>query len=52
MYIIREETWKRKWFSLLAAENNPIRTNYVKTKIDNTWKTIKCSLYGDRDKKS
>ena len=32
---------------LIAAQNNTIRTYYVKSKIDNTQQNCKCSLHGD-----
>ena len=34
---------------LLAAQNNAIRTNYIKGKIDQTQQNRKCKLRGDRD---
>ena len=33
----------------MAAQNNAIRTNYVKAKIDKTQQNSKCSLCGERD---
>ena len=36
-------------FLLLAAQYNAIRTNYLKTKIDNTLQNSKCRLRGDED---
>ena len=56
--ISHEKTWtwlrkasiKRKNESLLiAAQNNALRTYYVKTKIDKTKQNSKCCLCGDRD---
>ena len=41
--IISSEKWNR----LIAAQNNAIRTNYIKVKIDNN----KCMLCRDRDEK-
>ena len=39
---------KRKTESLLtAAQNNAIRTNYVKARIDNTKQNIRCTLCAD-----
>ena len=35
---------------LIAAQNNAIRTNYVKAIIDKTQKNSKCRLCGNRDK--
>ena len=34
---------------LIAAQNNAIRTNYIKAKIDNTQQNNKCKLRGERD---
>ena len=34
---------------LIVAQNNAIRTNYGKLKIDSTQKNSKCRLSGDRD---
>ena len=34
---------------LIPAQNNAIRTNYVKTKIDKMQQNSKCWLPGDRD---
>ena len=34
---------------LIAAENNAIRTNYIKAKIDNTQQDRKCRLCADKD---
>ena len=36
---------------LIAAENNAIKTNYVKAKIDNMQLNNKCWLCEGRDKK-
>ena len=50
-------TWLRKWnlkreteSLLIPAQNNAIRTNYVKSKIDKIQQKSKCALCGDRDK--
>ena len=41
---------KRETESLLiAAQNNAIRTNHIKARIDKTQQNSKCRLYGDRD---
>ena len=41
---------KRETESLLVAtQNNAIRTNYVKTKIDNSKQDSKCKFCGDED---
>ena len=49
-------TWLRKGnltrkteVLLIAAQNNAISTNYIKTIIDQTQQNISCRLYGDRD---
>ena len=34
---------------LITAQNNVIRTNHIKTRIDKTQQNSKCRLYGDRD---
>ena len=34
---------------LIAAQNNDIRTNHIKARIDKTQQNSKCCLYGDRD---
>ena len=34
---------------LIEAQNNALRTNHVKAKIDNTQQNSKCRLCGDRD---
>ena len=41
---------KRETESLLiAAQNNAIRTNHIKTRIDKMQQNSKCRLCGDRD---
>ena len=56
--ISHEKTWtwlkkgnlKRETESLLiAAQNNAIRTNHVKARIDKTQQNSKCRLCGDKD---
>ena len=56
--ISHEKTWtwlrkgnlKRETESLLiAAQNNTIKTNHIKTRIDKTQQDSKCRLCGDRD---
>ena len=56
--ISHEKTWtwlrkgnlKRETESLLiAAQNNAIRTNQIKERIDKTQQNSKCRLCGDRD---
>ena len=34
---------------LIAAQNNAIRTNHIKARIDKTRQNSKCKLYSDRD---
>ena len=34
----------------MASQNNVIRTNHIKARIDKTQQNSKCRLYGDRDK--
>ena len=57
--ISHEKTWtwqrkgdfKRETESLLiAAQNNVVRTNHIKARIDKTQQYSKCRLCGDRDK--
>ena len=50
-------TWLRKWNfkreteSLqIAAQNNAVRTNHIKARIDKTQQNRKCRICGDRDK--
>ena len=47
---LRKGNFKRETESLLiAAQNNAIRTNHIKTRIDKTQQNSKCRLCGDRD---
>ena len=47
---LKKENLKRKTESLLiVAQNNAIRTNYIKARIDKTQQNTKCRLRGDRD---
>ena len=47
---LRKENLKRETKSLqMTAQNNAIRTNYVKATIDKTQQNSKCKLCGDRD---
>ena len=47
---LRKENFKRETESLLiAAQDNVIRTNHIKAKIDKTQQNSKCRLCGDRD---
>ena len=48
---LRKENFKRETESLLiAAQNNAIRINHIKAKIDKVQQNCKCRLCGDRDK--
>ena len=56
--ISHEKTWtwlrkgklKREAETLqIAAQNNAVRTNHIKARIDKTQQNSKCRLYGDRD---
>ena len=47
---LRKGNFKRERKSLLiAAQNNAIRTNQIKARIDKTQQNSKCRLRGDRD---
>ena len=47
---LRKGNFKRKTESLLiSAQNNAIRTNNIKARIDKTQQNSKCRLCGDRD---
>ena len=46
----KKKTVKRETeFLLIAAQNNAIRTNHIKARIDKTQQNSKCRLCGDRD---
>ena len=48
---LRNGNLERETESLpIAAQNNVIRTNHIKARIDKTQKNSKCKLCGDRDK--
>ena len=48
--MLRKGNFKRETESLqIAAQNNPIRTNHIKTRIDKTQQNSKCRLCGNRD---
>ena len=48
--IIRKENFKRETESLqIATQNNAIRTNHIKARIDKTQQNSKCRLCSDRD---
>ena len=55
--ILHEKTWtwlikgnfREKESLLIAAQNNAIRTNHIKARIDKTQRNSKCRLCGDRD---
>ena len=47
---LRKRHFKRETeYLLIAAQNNTIRTNHIKTRIDKMQQNSKCSLRGDRD---
>ena len=47
---LRKGNFKREIESLLiAAQNNAIRINHIKARIDKTEQNSKCRLCGDRD---
>ena len=47
---LRKGNFKREAESLLiAAQNNAIKTNHIKARIDKTPQNSKCRLWGDRD---
>ena len=47
---LRKGNFKRETESLLiAAQDNAIRTNHIKARIDNAQQNSRCRLYGDRD---
>ena len=41
--------WRETDYLLIAAQNNPIRTNYVKEKVDKTSKNNNCRLCENRE---
>ena len=47
---LRKGNFKRETESLLiATQNNAVRTNPIKARIDKTQQNSKCGLCGDRD---
>ena len=49
---LRNRNLKRETESLeIAAQNNAIRTNHIKARIDKTQQNSKCRLCGNRDEK-
>ena len=47
---LRKENFTRETESLLlAAQNNAIRTNHIKSRIDKSQQNNKCRLCGDKD---
>ena len=47
---LRKGNFKRETESLLiAAQDNAIRNNHIKARIDKTQQNSKCRLCGDRD---
>ena len=54
MTITRKQKWEEKQLReneslLIAAQNNTIRTNIIKARIDKTKQNSKCTLLRDRD---
>ena len=49
MCIQKGNFWREIETLLITAQNNAIRTNFVKLKIDNTQRNSKCSLCRERD---
>ena len=48
--LLRKENFKRETESLLkAAQNNAIKANYIKAKIDKLQQNSKCKLCDERD---
>ena len=48
--MVKKGNLKRETESLLfVAQNNAIRTNYIKAGIDKTQQNSRCRLCGDRD---
>ena len=45
----KRETLREKQSLLIAAQNNAIRTNHIKERIDEMQQNSRCRLYGDRD---
>ena len=35
---------------LIATQNNTVKINYIKTKIDKPWENNKCKFFRNRDK--
>ena len=47
---LRGENLKRETECfLITAQNNAIKTNYIKVKVNDTQKNSKCTLCGDRE---
>ena len=50
LYISKKRKFKRETESLLiAVQNNTVKTNNIKVRIDKTQQNTKCRLFGDRD---
>ena len=48
---LRKGNFKRETESLIiATQNNDVRTNHIKARIDKTQQSSKCRLCGDREK--
>ena len=48
-WLIRGSLRRETEFPTIAAQNNAIRTNYIKARIDKTQQNSKCRLCGDRN---
>ena len=48
-WVKRRNLKRETEFLLIAAQNNAIRTNYIKAKSHNTQQNSKCRLRGDRN---
>ena len=47
--LLRKRNLERETESRLVAQNNAVRTNQIKARIDKTQQNNKCRFYGDRD---
>ena len=50
MWLRKENLEREKGSLLIAAQNNAIRTNHIKARIDKTQQNSRCRLCGDKDK--
>ena len=49
LFMVKNVKFQENEALLIAAQNNAVRTNYVKAKIDNTQQNNKCGLCRKRD---